>query len=55
MGGVHRAGFEAGGEQHIGFLKARSTVRQVQSEVLSIPTRMGGDIQDLMHLEPLPK
>ena len=55
MGGVNRAGFEAGGEQHIGFLKARSTVRQVQSEVLSIPTRMGGDIQDLMHLEPLPK
>jgi hypothetical protein len=55
MGGVNRAGFEAGGERHMGFLRARSTVRQVQSEILSIPTRAGGDIQDLLHIEPLPR
>ena len=53
-GGEHAAGFEAGGERHMGFLRARSTVRNVQSEVLTIPTRLGGDIQDLLRTESLP-
>jgi hypothetical protein len=54
MGGVNHAGFEAGGERHAGFLRARTTVRGVQSEVLAIPTHLGGDLQDLLHVEAIP-